>query len=325
MATPDYQKHSEKYKKFDGTLREFCNTRRPKLSFEATKKAFQRIKKGDKVGTKRKPKMSQESPLNGSEKSPKRKPTKRQKAFSQNFPISLIGTKAAKDAGYSIKCARQIATANMKKPIIREMIDAELLAREKRTHITQDMVVNELSNLALAKYEDVAEWGEDGRQRLKPLEKMNERGRTAMKSIKYREIPTPDGIATEFEFSIHDKKSALIELLKHTAIPFHIVETIEEVSEAHDLDIFQQIELFETLGYRVPKHLELAAKQQKSEEEDFDILGELDNEAFEEKLIERKKKEIIATREAQLKIRHKELDELNAGEKVQLEADADQD
>lgn len=325
MATPDYIIHFKKFQQFGGTLREFCNTRRPKLSFEATKKAFQRIRKGDKVGTRNKPKVSPKSPPNTSKSPPKKKPTRRQKAFAQNFPTTLNGTQAAKDAKYSIKCARQIATANMKKPIIREMIDAELLAREKRTHITQDMVVNELSNLALAKFEDVATWDVDGKLNMIPLEKMNERGRSAMKGLKYREVPTEFGQATEFDLSIHDRKSALIELLKHTAIPFHIVETIEEVSETYDLDIFQQIQLFETLGYRVPKHLELAAKQQKGEEEDFDILGELDNEAFEEKLIERKKNEIIAAREAQLIIRHKELDDLNKSEKVQLEDDANQD
>ncbi|MCK5611314.1 terminase small subunit [Candidatus Pacearchaeota archaeon] len=326
MAKVNYLIHYEKFQKYDGSLRKYCESRRPKLNYESTKKTFQKIKKGEYKGNKKSLKKSPIIPPDSSESSPKKKHTRRQKAFAQNFPISLIGAKAARDAGYSIKCARQMATANMKKPAIREMVEAELLAREKRTHITQDMIVNELADLALAKLEDVVTWDEEGRQKMIPLDDMNKRGRAAMKGLEFREVPTEFGNATEFKLSIHDRKSALIELLKHTAIPFHVVETIEEVTETYGLDILQQIQLFETLGYRVPKHLEIEATRKKDENEDFDLLGELNNEAFEEKLIERKKNEIMAAREAQLKIRHKELDELNKGDNLTIEqADADQD
>ncbi len=319
MAKTDYVKHYKLFEKYDGSLRKYCESRRPALEYDPTKSAFKRIKKrvaeGSPITSRKDPAKTPKKP----QKDPKKSLTRKQNAFAKAFPKTLNGTKAAKDAKYSIKCARQIAVVNMKNPDILKVIDDELLAREKRTLITQDMVVNELANIALARYEDVATWDENGKQKMIPTEDMNERGRATMKSIKHREIPTEFGEATEFEFSIHDKKSALVELMKHTAIPFHIVETIEEVTEKYELDTLQQIQLFETLGYRVPRHLELEATRQKSDEENFDILGELDNDAFEEKLIERKKNEIIATREAQLKIRMKELDELNAEEKVNPE------
>ncbi len=251
--------------------------------------------------------------------------TKKEKAFVQEYPKHFNGSKAARDSGYSIKTARQIAHVKLSKADIREAIEDELKAREARTKITQDMVVHELALLALGRYEDVATWDEDGKPTLKPLDEMNERGRATLKSIKHREVPTEFGKAVEIDFSIQDKKGALAELLKHTAIPFYVVESIEEVTEKHELDIFQQIELYETLGYRVPKHLELAAKQQKEDKDDYDLLGDLDNEAFEEKLIERKKKEIIAAREAQLAIRMKELDQLNREEEQTAKESEDVD
>jgi hypothetical protein len=54
MAKVDYLTHYRKFQKFNGSLRQFCESRRPKLPFEATKKAFQRIKNGDGAGTKKK-------------------------------------------------------------------------------------------------------------------------------------------------------------------------------------------------------------------------------------------------------------------------------
>lgn len=245
-----------------------------------------------------------------------RRLTHKQKAFVEKYLINGgNATKAAIEAGYSKKTSRAIGNENLTKPNIIDAIEAELFKKEKRNKINRDMVINELANVALARFDDIVSW-DSGRMELRSLDSMNSRGRAAIKSIKYKEIPTENGIEREFEVTMWDKKSALIELIKHTVIPFHIRERIDAITEKDSLDVFQQMKLYEDLGYQIPRSLELKARYlaKNSEEEDFDFLGDLDNEEFERELIAKKKAENLAEREAELEIRKKELAELDRKE-----------
>lgn len=72
MAKTDYSKHFKLFQKFTGTLREFCETRRPKLEVGPTKSAFKRIKKGVIAGSKKKKKRDPQMTLVRPPKQPKK-------------------------------------------------------------------------------------------------------------------------------------------------------------------------------------------------------------------------------------------------------------
>ena len=90
MAKTDYQKHFDKYKKFDGNLRVYCDTRKPKLAYDATKSAFKRIKKRVATGSAKSKRTTQKRPRND----PVKNPTTRQaKAELINLPKLPKGLK----------------------------------------------------------------------------------------------------------------------------------------------------------------------------------------------------------------------------------------
>jgi phage terminase small subunit len=293
-------------------LPDFFRKYKPNTTFEAAKTAQYRLKKSGKL----------EKIINKFETNKltnkKNALSKKQKLFVDEYIKDFNGARAARAAGYSKKTARIIANQLLTKLDIREEIQSVLHKREKRTQITQDMAVNELSLIGFARFSDIATWDANGRVSIKSSKTMNERGKAAIKSIKYRETSTENGTNIELEINLWDKRSPLIELLKHTAVPFHIVDKIDKKTEECSLDIFQQIKLYEDLGYQPPKHLVLKAQLSKSaEEDDFDFLGDLDNEEFERELIAKKKAENIAEREAELEIRKQELRDLDKKEDLE--------
>lgn len=62
MSKVNYQKHYQQFKKYAGSLRKYCDSRRPKLNYESTKKTFQRLKKGEESGNKKPKKNSPKIP-----------------------------------------------------------------------------------------------------------------------------------------------------------------------------------------------------------------------------------------------------------------------
>ena len=73
---------------------------------------------------------------------------KRQQLFCDEYLIDLNATQAAIRAGYSEKTAYSIGEENLKKPELKEYIDKRIEERQKRTELTQDMVINELKAIA---------------------------------------------------------------------------------------------------------------------------------------------------------------------------------
>lgn len=74
--------------------------------------------------------------------------TLKQKRFVEEYLIDLNATAAAKRAGYSQKTAYSIGQENLKKTEIQSAIQEEQIKRQKRTEITQDMVLRETAKLA---------------------------------------------------------------------------------------------------------------------------------------------------------------------------------
>lgn len=68
----------------------------------------------------------------------------KQKAFCHEYVVDLNATQAAIRAGYSPKTAVKIASKLLTKADIQELVQTFIKAREVRTTITQDMVIEGL-------------------------------------------------------------------------------------------------------------------------------------------------------------------------------------
>ena len=73
--------------------------------------------------------------------------TEKQKRFCDEYIIDLNGTQAAIRAGYSKKNAYSQANENLKKPYIREYIDARMAEKKSKLIAQQDEVLEYLTSV----------------------------------------------------------------------------------------------------------------------------------------------------------------------------------
>lgn len=86
----------------------------------------------------------------------------RQRRFVDEYLIDLNATQAAIRAGYSKKTAGQIGERLLKHVEIKPLLAERMKSREKRTEITQDKVLSELSRIAFGNKRGLMKWGPDG-------------------------------------------------------------------------------------------------------------------------------------------------------------------
>lgn len=86
----------------------------------------------------------------------------RERAFTQEYPVDMNATQAARRAGYSIKTAGSKGHSLLKKVEIQAAIQESFRLRSVRTEITQDMVLKELATIAFADMAVYVEWGPSG-------------------------------------------------------------------------------------------------------------------------------------------------------------------
>lgn len=79
-----------------------------------------------------------------------KKLTERQKRFADEYLIDLNATQAAIRAGYSENTAEQAASRLLTFVKIQEYIQERMKERQRRTEITQDMIVGELKKIGFA-------------------------------------------------------------------------------------------------------------------------------------------------------------------------------
>jgi phage terminase small subunit len=82
----------------------------------------------------------------------------RQKRFVDEYLVDLNATQAAIRAGYSKKTSSSIGEENLRKPEIAAAIEQRMKDREKRTEITQDMVLNRWWQIATADPRNLIEY-----------------------------------------------------------------------------------------------------------------------------------------------------------------------
>lgn len=88
--------------------------------------------------------------------------TPKQQRFVSEYLIDMSATQAAIRAGYSARTANEQGARLLAKASVRQAVDAAIAERQKRTEITQDMVVAELAKIAFGDQRDVMEWGPRG-------------------------------------------------------------------------------------------------------------------------------------------------------------------
>lgn len=133
--------------------------------------------------------------------------TEKQKRFVAEYLVDLNATQAAIRAGYSERTADRIGPELLGKTCVSAEIQRAIQARQKRTEITQDMVLRELAAIGFAKASDYAQVTASGGVRITPTEELSDVQRRALSGIKEGKF----GV----EVSSYDKVKALELLGKH--------------------------------------------------------------------------------------------------------------
>lgn len=133
--------------------------------------------------------------------------TAKQQRFVDEYLIDLNATQAAIRAGYSEKTAFSIGTENLRKPLIQKAIQQRKQAREQRTEITQDRVIQELAAIGFARATDYAKIVPGCGVDFVSTEELTESQKAAVVSIKETQNGT--------EIRLADKLKALELIGKH--------------------------------------------------------------------------------------------------------------
>lgn len=140
--------------------------------------------------------------------------TPKQKRFVAEYLVDLNATAAAIRAGYSKNTAEVIGYENLRKPQIEIAINQAMQEREKRTEITQDMVLRETAKLAFFDIRKM--FDKNG----KPLDisQLDADTAAALVGLDVQDIATQDGdyMGCVKKYKMADKLKALELLGKHT-------------------------------------------------------------------------------------------------------------
>lgn len=134
----------------------------------------------------------------------------KQKRFVSEYIIDLNAKQAAIRAGYSPKTAEVQASRLLSLVKVQTEITKAMEDREKRTGITQDRVLAELSAIAFAKATDYVEVDEDGFVKIKPTAGLTDEQKSAIAGIKKG--------ANGIEIKLVDKTKALEMLSRHLGL-----------------------------------------------------------------------------------------------------------
>lgn len=140
--------------------------------------------------------------------------TPKQKRFVAEYLIDLNATAAARRAGYSAKTADRIGPELLGKTCVSEAIQQAIQEREKRTKITQDMVLRETAKLA---FFDIRKMFDNNGKPL-DISKLDDDTAAALVGLDVQDIADKDGDYVGYvkKYKMADKIKALELLGKHT-------------------------------------------------------------------------------------------------------------
>jgi phage terminase small subunit len=137
--------------------------------------------------------------------------TPKQQRFVQEYLIDLNATQAAIRAGYSKDTAKDIGCENLAKPNIQEAIQDAMEKRGKKTEITAERVLQELSKIAFSDLNKFVEVDENGKITVKDSSQLDG---TVLSEIS--ESITQNGRTRKVK--LHDKMKALELIGRHLAM-----------------------------------------------------------------------------------------------------------
>ena len=144
--------------------------------------------------------------------------TPKQERFVAEYLIDLNATQAAIRAGYSAKTAGAVGHENLRKPEIFKAVQEAMKAREQRTEITQDRVLQELAKLGFANMQDYMRITPEG----EPVADLSQLSRDQAAAItEFTVEDFTDGRGEDardvrrVKFKLADKRAALVDIGKH--------------------------------------------------------------------------------------------------------------
>ena len=144
--------------------------------------------------------------------------TPKQERFCEEYIIDLNATQAAIRAGYSKKTANRIASQNLSKLDIQNLISELSKKATQRNEITVDRVLEEYAAIAFLDPQDI--FNNDGT--LKPLSEIPEQARRAISGIEITEknvgTRTDPFMVDVTKIKIENKKGALDSIGKYLAM-----------------------------------------------------------------------------------------------------------
>lgn len=140
--------------------------------------------------------------------------TPKQKRFVAEYLIDLNATAAAKRAGYSEKTACEQAARLLANVKVQAAVQSAMQEREKRTEITQDMVLRETAKLA---FFDIRKMFDNNGKPL-DISKLDDDTAAALVGLDVQDVSDSDGNYVGFikKYKMADKIKALELLGKHT-------------------------------------------------------------------------------------------------------------
>lgn len=158
-----------------------------------------------------------------------KKLTPKQEAFVREYLIDLNATQAAIRAGYSKRTASSIGEENLRKPEIREAVQAAKDERSTRTEITADRVLQELARIAFFDLRRL--YRADGS--LKLMSELDDEAAAVLQAVDVSETSTggeevPLTITTR-KAKVPDKVAALALAMRHLGMLKDKVEHSGEI------------------------------------------------------------------------------------------------
>lgn len=137
-----------------------------------------------------------------------KKLTPNEKRFCDQYIIDLNGTQAAIRSGYSERSAKEIASRLLTKDNVKAYLQRRMADLQKRTEITQDMVLLELAKIGFVdprKFFD-----SDGN--LVPINQLDDQTAGALAGM---DVAVTDGNYEVKKIRIADKRAALVDIGRH--------------------------------------------------------------------------------------------------------------
>ncbi len=161
----------------------------------------------------------------------------KQKRFCEEYLIDLNATQAAIRAGYSVNCAGEIGYENLKKPHVADYVQKLQAERSKRTQVTADDVIEELSKGAFANMMDYINIQDDGLAVVDLSSLTRDQAAAILELNVDNALDLGDGkiAAKKIRFKLRDKDKALTKLGEHLGmfkqVHEHQMIDVDRVSE----------------------------------------------------------------------------------------------